>query len=267
MLTRRALLVGSASLAAMPFARASGPSYCVSLPTTLVDTGFSSYLADHYAMATGQHLSFVEATGGQAPSLPAYRCTPVLIANHAGVAASLARAHLVGSAHTLMQNDFVIAGPKSDPAAVLWVKDAPTALRAIARAKCSFISRGDQSGTHSVEVRLWEKAGIYPVSRPGYIQSGLSMRSALQLAHSESAYILVDRATWLARALPSNLMILVEGGPDLINTYSLILMDSKTQPGADMDEAMRLTDWLLSATAKSLIANFRIAGQAAFRAT
>ena len=137
---------------------------------------------------------------------------------------------VVGSAHTLMQNDFVIAGPKSDPAAALWLKDAPTALRAIARAKCTFISRGDQSGTHSVEVQLWQKAGIFPVSRPGYIQSGLSMRSALQLACAEDAYILVDRATWLARALPSKLKIVVEGGPDLINSYSLIFMDSKRNP-------------------------------------
>lgn len=265
MLTKRALIFGSASFAGTSLALASTPSVCVSLPSTLVDTGFSSYLAGHYAMATGQHLNFVEAVGGQAPSLAAFGCTPLLITNHAAVAAALGRAHVVGSAHTLMQNDFVIAGPKSDPAAALWLKDAPTALRAIARAKCTFISRGDQSGTHSVEVQLWQKAGIFPVSRPGYIQSGLSMRSALQLACAEDAYILVDRATWLARALPSKLKIVVEGGPDLINSYSLIFMDSKTQPGADMEAAGRLNDWLISTTAKTLISAFRIAGQPTFR--
>ena len=267
MLTKRALILGSASMASTSLALASAPSFCVSVPLTLIDTGFSSYLAAHYAMASGQQISFVEASGGQAPRLAALGCTPVLILNHAGVAANLARAHLVGSAHPLMQNDFVIAGPKSDPAAVLWLKDAATALRAIARTKSTFISRGDQSGTHSVEVQLWAKAGIYPVSRPGYIQSGLSMRRAFALACAEDAYILVDRATWLAQPQPSKLGILFEGGPDLINIYSVILMDPKTQPGADMQAAGRLADWLVSDAAKSLISNFRLAGQPAFHAS
>jgi tungstate transport system substrate-binding protein len=266
MLTKRALIFGSVSLAGRSIAFASAPNVCVSAPSALVDTGFSSYLATHYAIATGQQLSFVDAVGGQASTV-ATCGIPVLIVNHAGVASDLLRAHVAGSARPLLQNDFVIAGPKSDPAAVLWLKDAAAALRAIARAKCTFISRGDQSGTHSVEVQLWAKAGIYPVSRAGYIQSGLSMRRALDLACAENAYILVDRATWLAQSMPSKLDILFQGGSDLINTYSVILMDAKTQPNVDMDAAGRLIDWLLSAHAKELISDFRIAGQPAFCAS
>jgi tungstate transport system substrate-binding protein len=263
-LTKRALLFGSAIMAGTSLAFANGRAVCISIPSSLIDTGFSSYLAAQYATATGRQLSFVEAVGGQASNIAALGCTPVLIVNHAGFASNLLRAHLAGPARTMMQNDFVIAGPTSDPASVLWVRDAATALKAIARAKCTFISRSDQSGTHSVEAQLWTKAGVHPVSRPGYIQSGLSMHRALDLACAENAYILVDRATWLAQQQPSKLRVLFEGGPDLVNVYSVILMDPKTQPSADMEAAGRLTDWLVSEGAKSLISNFRIAGQPVF---
>ena len=138
-------------------------------------------------------------------------------------------------------------------------------FRAIASAKASFISRADRSGTHAAEMRIWDLAGIFPLSRPGYIQSGLGMRRALDLAVAGNAYILTDRATWLALPNHGNLDVLRGGDPQLVNHYYVVLMSPEVISRPDMKTEKAFVEWLTTAPGQRAIQDFRMGSEAPFR--
>ena len=168
--------------------------------------------------------------------------------------------------HALMHNDFVIVGPASDPAKVSGMKDAADALSRIAAAEAPFASRGDNSGTHKAELRLWKEAGIDPTAASGtwYRETGAGMGATLNTAAAMEAYALCDRATWLSFGNPGTLEIEIEGDPRLFNPYGVILVDSKRQPHVKAQEGQALIDWLLSTAGQDAIGNFRVNGQVLF---
>lgn len=169
----------------------------------------------------------------------------------------------------VMYNDFILVGPKTDPAKVAG-KDIQEGLRRIAALDSSsrppFVSRGDKSGTHAAELRYWKSAGIDLDAIKGswYRDSGLGMGPALNMASSMGAYILADRGTWLSFKNRSDLGILIEGDTRLFNQYGVILVNPAKHPHIKKIEAQRFIDWLVSEKGQKTIADYKISGEQLF---
>jgi tungstate transport system substrate-binding protein len=163
----------------------------------------------------------------------------------------------------IMYNDFIIVGPSADPAGAAKAEKATGALTAIAKAKAPFVSRGDDSGTHKMEQRLWKAAGIDPQG-DWYRAVGQGMGAALNTAAGMNAYILADRASWLNFGNKADLKLVFEGDPVLFNQYAYLPVNPEKYPSVNADGAQRLEEWLVSDTAKQLINDYKIAGQTLF---
>ena len=166
----------------------------------------------------------------------------------------------------VMYNDFVLVGPQADPAKVAGSKDVAGALKRIQSAQAPFVSRGDRSGTHAAELRLWADAGVdLGASKgPWYRETGSGMGAALNTASAMDAYVLSDRGTWLAFTNRGSLSILVEGDERLFNQYGVMLVNPARHPHVKRADAQALIDWLVSAEGQAAIAAFRINGEQAF---
>ncbi|MFI0457963.1 MAG: substrate-binding domain-containing protein, partial [Candidatus Thiodiazotropha endolucinida] len=157
----------------------------------------------------------------------------------------------------VMYNDFVLVGPADDPAGINQAEDVITALRSIAGHEASFISRGDDSGTHKKELGLWKKSHTKPVGE-WYLEVGQGMGKVLQIASEMDAYTLTDRGTWLAYQAKSPLKIVFESDPLLFNPYGIIAVNPKRYPDINHDGANTLIKWLISPDGQAYIGNFRI---------
>jgi tungstate transport system substrate-binding protein len=166
----------------------------------------------------------------------------------------------------VMYNDFVIVGPSSDPAGIAGLKDADQALEKIADAEAPFASRGDNSGTHKAELRLWKKAGVDPKGASGdwYLETGSGMGATLNTAVGKHAYALTDRGTWLSFANKSDFEVLVEGDPTLFNQYGVILVNPEKHPRVKAEKGKVFVDWLISSEGQKVIASYKIDGQQLF---
>ena len=162
----------------------------------------------------------------------------------------------------VMFNDFVLVGPAADPARVGGTRDVAAALRAVAEGRLPFVSRGDRSGTHAAELRLWRLAGLDPVAGRGawYREVGQGMGPALNTAAAQDAYVLADRGTWLAFRNRQDLRVQVEGDARLFNQYGAILVNPRRHPGAKAEAGQRFVDWLVSPAGQQAIAGYRIDG-------
>ena len=168
--------------------------------------------------------------------------------------------------HDVMYNDFVIVGPASDPARIAGLTHADQALGKIAAAKAPFASRGDNSGTHKAELRLWQKTGIDPTHASGewYLETGSGMGATLNTAVGKHAYTLTDRGTWLSFANKYDFKVLVERDPALFNQYGVILVNPKKHPRVKAEKGQAFVDWLTSAEGQKAIASYKIDGQQLF---
>jgi tungstate transport system substrate-binding protein len=168
--------------------------------------------------------------------------------------------------HDVMYNDFVIVGPASDPAGIAGLKDADQALKKIAEAEAPFASRGDNSGTHKAEERLWEQTGVDPTHASGdwYLETGSGMGATLNTAVGKHAYTLTDRGTWLSFANKSDFKVLVEGDPKLFNQYGVILVNPEKHARVKAEQGQEFVDWLISGEGQKAIASYRIDGQQLF---
>jgi tungstate transport system substrate-binding protein len=166
----------------------------------------------------------------------------------------------------VMYNDFIIVGPKSDPAGVKGMTDAPAALAKIAGAKAPFASRGDDSGTHKAELRLWTAAGVDVKAASGgwYRETGSGMGPTLNTAAGMGAYALADRGTWLSFKNKGDLEIVVEGDKRLFNQYGVILVNPEKHPHVKAADGQAFVDWLISPEGQQAIAEFKIDGQQLF---
>jgi tungstate transport system substrate-binding protein len=171
-----------------------------------------------------------------------------------------------GPRRHVMFNDFVITGPAADPARIAGLGDTAEALRRIAAARAPFISRGDRSGTHAAELRLWQQAGIDPATGRGqwYREVGQGMGPALNTAAAQGAYILADRGTWLSFRNRQDQRILIEGDTRLFNQYGVMLVNAQRHPHVKEADGQRFIDWLLSAAGQAAIASYRINGEQLF---
>ena len=167
--------------------------------------------------------------------------------------------------NAVMYNDFILIGPKSDPAGVKG-KDIETALKAIKAKEAPFISRGDKSGTHSAELAQWKAAGIEVDPAPGawYRAIGQGMGAALNTASASNAYVLADRGTWLSFRNRGDLDIVVEGDKRLFNQYGVMLVNPAKHAHVKKDLGQQFIDWLVSADGQKAIADYKINGQQLF---
>lgn len=166
----------------------------------------------------------------------------------------------------VMYNDFILVGPKSDPAGIAGGKDIAEALRRIAAAKAPFISRGDKSGTHAAELRLWKEAGVDLAAGKDnwYREIGQGMGPALNMAASASAYVLSDRGTWLAFRNRGDLAILTEGDKRLFNQYGVMLVNPANHANVKAKDGQAFIDWLISPKGQHAIATYKVGGEQLF---
>jgi tungstate transport system substrate-binding protein len=163
----------------------------------------------------------------------------------------------------VMYNDFIIVGPKSDPAGILG-SDVLTAFKKIAAADSRFVSRGDDSGTHKMEQSCWKASGVEPAAIPGYASAGLGMGEVLMMAAEMRGYTLTDRATYAAYRTKTGLEILVSGDPKLFNPYGVMAVNPARHPGVNHTGAMQFIEWLTSSEGRAAIAAFRVDGEQLF---
>jgi len=166
----------------------------------------------------------------------------------------------------VMYNDFVLIGPKSDPAKVKGGNDVVAALQAISKSEAAFVSRGDKSGTHAAELALWKQASLDPAGvRPAwYREIGQGMGAALNTAGAMGAYVLSDRGTWISFKNKADLEIVVEGDQRLFNQYGVILVNPAKHPSVKADLGQTFIDWLVSSAGQDAIRAYRIDGQQLF---
>ena len=166
----------------------------------------------------------------------------------------------------VMYNDFILIGPKSDPAGIGGTKDIVAALKTIKAKGSAFISRGDKSGTHSAELNLWKAAGIdIAVEKgPWYREIGQGMGAALNTASASNAYVLADRGTWLSFKNRGDLVISVEGDQRLFNQYGVMLVNPTKHPHVKKQAGQAFIDWLVSPEGQKTIAEYKIGGQQFF---
>jgi tungstate transport system substrate-binding protein len=166
----------------------------------------------------------------------------------------------------VMYNDFIIVGPKSDPANIAGSNDVADALRKIANAKATFISRGDRSGTNEAELRLWHEAGVDIATAKGdwYRDIGQGMGPALNMASATNAYVLSDRGTWLSFKNRGDLTILTEGDECLFNQYGVMVVNPAKHPNVKADEGKAFVDWLISPAGQKSIAEYKVGGEQLF---
>lgn len=166
----------------------------------------------------------------------------------------------------VMANDFVLVGPRADPAGVGATRNAVDAMARVAAARQPFVSRGDRSGTHAAELRLWKLAGLDPQTGRGgwYRESGTGMGPTLNIASALNAYTLADRATWLSFRNRGELAIVLQGDRRLVNAYGIIVVNPTRHPHVKVELAQRFADWIVSPAGQKAIADFRIGGEPLF---
>jgi tungstate transport system substrate-binding protein len=238
----------------------------VASTTSTEQSGLFGYLLPIYERETGVKVHVVALGTGQALDV-ARRGDADVVFVHARSAEEkfLAEGHGV-KRFPVMYNDFVLIGPKSDPAKVGGGKDILAAFRKIAAAHSPFVSRGDRSGTHIAELELWRAAGIDldKAKGPWYRDTGQGMGPALNTAASMGAHILSDRGTWLAFRNRADLTILVEGDKRLFNQYGVMLVNPEKHPNVKKELGQQFIDWLVSTAGQKAIANYKINGEQLF---
>jgi tungstate transport system substrate-binding protein len=238
----------------------------VASTTSTEQSGLFKHLLPMFEQKTGIEVRVVALGTGQALDL-ARRGDADVVFVHARAAEEqfLREGHGV-QRFPVMYNDFVIIGPQSDPAGIAGGRDAVEALRKIERSEAPFVSRGDRSGTHIAELALWDMAGIEidEEKGPWYRETGQGMGPALNTASALDAYLLADRATWLAFKNRGELEVLVEGDERLLNQYGVMLVNPERHPSVKRVEGQAFIDWLVSPEGQAAIASYEIGGQQLF---
>ncbi len=264
-IARRALAAAVLCLAALA-SSAQEKFITVASTTSTEQSGLFGYLLPIYEQLTGVKVHIVALGTGQALDVGRRGDADVVFV-HARAAEEKFLAEGQGvKRYPVMYNDFVLIGPKSDPAGIAGSKDILAALTKIDAAQAPFVSRGDRSGTHMAELDLWKASGVDIDKSKGawYRDTGQGMGPALNTASSMGAYILADRGTWLAFKNRGDLAILVEGDKRLFNQYGVMLVNPEKHPNVKKDLGQQFIDWLVSPAGQKAIADYKIGGEQLF---
>jgi tungstate transport system substrate-binding protein len=235
--------------------------------TSVENSGLLAHILPEFTKETGISVRVLAQGTGQALATAAHGDADlVLVHDPEAEDEFIAQGHGIDR-RQIAWNDFIVVGPRTDPAYVAGGHDAVAAFTAIAAAGAPFVSRGDKSGTDALEHRLWRAAGIDPARAGGgswYRDIGRGMGAALNTASAMGAYTLSDRGTWLSFGNKGGLAVLVEGDPRLLNRYDVILLDPQKHPEAKQLPARRFADWLASAEGQAAIGAYELNGEQLF---
>jgi tungstate transport system substrate-binding protein len=259
------LLVLILSLVATRAAMADERFITLSSTTSTQDSGLFGYILPIFHAATGMDVHVVAVGTGQALAIGMRGdADALLVHDRIGEHKFVAEGYGIDR-RDVMYNDFVIVGPSADPAHIRGLKDARTALTQIAAAKAPFASRGDDSGTNRMELRLWKSAGIQPDPHSGWYRDlGQGMGPTLNIAAGMNAYTLTDRATWANFKNRQGLEILTEGDPALFNPYGSILINPAKWPHVKFSDAKMWHEWLTTKPGLDAITSYKINGEELF---
>jgi tungstate transport system substrate-binding protein len=265
MQTRRTLLALAAAVLIGTTAYAQDKSIVVSSTTSTQDSGLFGHILPLFKAKTGIDVKVVSQGTGQALDTGRRGDADVVFVHAKGQEEKFVAEGAGVKRHPVMYNDFVLIGPKNDPAGAKG-KDIVAALKKIKDKGASFISRGDRSGTHSAELRMWKNAGI-DISKekgPWYKEIGQGMGAALNTASASNAYVLADRGTWLSFKNRGDLAIVVEGDNRLFNQYGVILVNPEKHKHVKKEYGQAFINWLISPEGQKAINDYKINGQQLF---
>ena len=254
-------LAATAVLAALPLA-AHAQSIIVASTTSTEQSGLFGHILPQFKQATGIDVKVVALGTGQALDVGRRGDADVVFVHDVA-----AEKKFVDEGHGIehrqvMYNDFVLVGPKDDPAGTRG-QDITAALKKLAAANGPFVSRGDKSGTHAAELRYWKAAEVEDKGT-GYKECGCGMGPALNMAASSGAYVLADRGTWLSFKNRDGLAVLVEGDKRLFNQYGVMVVNPARHPHVKTVEARKFVEWVVSAEGQTAIASYQIGGEQLF---
>ncbi|MEK7344904.1 MAG: substrate-binding domain-containing protein [Pseudomonadota bacterium] len=242
---------------------AQAPSIVMSSTTSTEQSGLFAHLLPAFKKASGLDVKVVALGTGQALDM-ARRGDADVVFVHDQVAEEKFVADGFGLKRwPVMYNDFVLIGPKADPAGAKG-KDIVAALAKLSASHTAFVSRGDKSGTHAAELRYWTMAKLADKKGSGYKECGCGMGPALNIAASAGAYVLADRATWLNFKNRADLAVLVEGDQRLFNQYGVMVVNPAKHAHVKPADAQKFVDWVTSAAGQASIADYKIGGEQLF---
>ena len=255
----------AAGLAAAVPAHADPQSIVVTSTTSTEQSGLFKHILPLFRDETGIEVKVVALGTGQALDAARRGDADVVLVHDRAAEDKFVAEGFAKARRDVMYNDFVVVGPKADPAGIKGA-GLQDAFRKLAEAKAPFVSRGDRSGTHSAELRAWKEAGIDLAAARGewYRDVGQGMGPALNTASALDAYILADRGTWLSFKNRGELTILVEGDPRLFNPYGVMLVNPEKHPTVKVKEGQAFIDWLVSPEGQAAIAGYKIGGEQLF---
>ena len=256
------LLVTLGGLAGLSFAQEK--SIVVASTTSTEQSGLFAYLLPIFKSKSGIDVKVVAVGTGQALDIGRRGDADVVFVHDKPAEEQFVAEGFSTKRYEVMYNDFILIGPKNDPAKIAGGKDINEALQKIAASQSPFISRGDKSGTNAAELRYWKNAGINPAGEAWYKETGSGMGPALNTASAMNAYILADRGTWLSFKNRGDLMIVVEGDRKLFNQYGVMLVNPERFPQVKKVLGQTLIAWLISKDGQSAIASYKIDGEQLF---
>lgn len=261
---RRSFLAAALVLAALPL-QAEERFITVASTTSTEQSGLFNHILPLFTQATGIAVRVVAVGTGQALKIGQQGdADALLVHDRAGEDKFVAEGYGIDR-RDVMYNDFVIVGPKADPAKVAGLRDASETMKRVAAAKAPFASRGDDSGTNRAELRFWKSAGVDVKQAAGwYRELGQGMGPTLNTSAAMNAYTLTDRGTWANFKNRQSLVVLVEGDRALFNPYGSILVDPKKRPADKVADAKVWHDWLTGPKGQVAIESFRIGGEQVF---
>ncbi|HYQ90910.1 MAG TPA: substrate-binding domain-containing protein [Candidatus Competibacteraceae bacterium] len=238
----------------------------VASTTSTQNSGLFDYLLPIFQKQTGIEVRVVAVGTGQAIQLAERGDADILLVHHQPSEEKFVKDGQGVKRFDVMYNDFIIVGPKADPAGIRGQHDPVAAMQKIAAAKAPFASRGDDSGTHKLELELWKAANVDPKAASGqwYRETGSGMGATLNTASGLDAYTLTDRGTWISFKNKGNLEVLVQDNPRLFNQYGVILVNPETHPNVKVKDGQAFIDWLLSPAGQKAIASFKVNNQQLF---
>ena len=265
LISRRAALALTLAFATALPAQAQDKAIVMASTTSTEQSGLFAHLMPAFKSATGIDVRVVAVGTGQALDMARRGDADVVFVHDTAAEQKFVAEGLSVQRRNVMYNDFVLVGPASDPAGTRG-KDIAAALKKLAGSNQAFVSRGDKSGTHAAELRLWKKVGIdlATAKPPGYKECGCGMGPALNIASSTNAYALTDRGTWLNFKNRGELVVLVEGDTRLFNQYGVIVVNAAKHPHTKTELAQAFADWVISTDGQAVIAAYRIGGEQLF---
>jgi len=226
--------------------------------TSTQDSGLLDALVPAFEETSGYHVKVIAVGSGQALAMGERGDADVLLAHSPDAEEEFVSNGFGVNRQLVMHNDFIVVGPEDDPAGAGDASDAIEALRALADGEAPFISRGDDSGTHKLELKLWEELGTDPKGQSWYEESGAGMGETLQIANQRRAYTISDRATYLAQRDNLDLAVLHEGDGRLLNIYHVIAVNPERFDGLNDEGALAFADFLVSPQGQQLIGDFGV---------